>query len=759
MLKLRISRVLKLLPLLSFILLSWLLEFALTTENSMASMQNSFDERDAYINQTQLGNSDVIGNGDLFNKGDDVSNLSGMGDQDMVSRGGKELNKSESGKLIQKSETVKTDAIIEHKINANNPIWKNSMKIEANPMEDISGADFVTGESVSKTVIRKTCLDGVDFEVDVLKQLVLDSEFIDVWGKWQDRTMAITEQDINPGWAERKMKENILGKDDWVQAFYMRVREEDPAVNRQLRALIIEREKLNPEYVGEKVRVGYIDKAVTIIHTVMVPAPSLLHYQYRERIREHKIKGEYWEVITEAQEELADANECHEVSRKCLEAGNKLFFERFTVNRPCWKEQITYACMSDPQNGCKHLVRQGCILENSSCVKNVGGVCLLWQRNYICYGEKKELRCSLKDAPIFCLGGDCHTPVIEQNDDIHNVAYLAVLDEMRKDMKTNPITVFTGDPLGCRKNITSFLNCCSSMKGWGKDVRLGQCKGEEKALAMKRDKKLCHYIGSYCAETDPIFKKCITRKSTYCCFNSKLARIFQQQGKAQLGISFGGAKSPDCRGFTVEELTRIDFSKFDLEELFADLIADAKAKMAKSFPTQIAGQMPTIQAKHYDPNYLTEEERRELERRRLEEEKQRKLEEERERQKRLEEEKQRKLAEERERHKRLEEERQREILRQQEAKKQRKLAKENELYYLKQQMVSAKDTADNYRSNKIVEDQVRVNNFTSNGNLYMVGRTLEVNLWYPEYLRLFQIYSDLYKSVNKLEQDISRGNY
>ena len=154
----------------------------------MASMQNSFDERDAYINQTQLGNSDEIGNGDLFNKGDDVSNLTGMGDQDMVSRGGKELG-GESGKLIQKSDMVKTDAIIEHKINANNPVWKNSMKIEANPMEDISGADFVTGESVSKTIIKKTCLDGVDFEVDVLKQLVLDSEFIDKWGEGQSKIM------------------------------------------------------------------------------------------------------------------------------------------------------------------------------------------------------------------------------------------------------------------------------------------------------------------------------------------------------------------------------------------------------------------------------------------------------------------------------------------------------------------------------------------------------------------------------------------
>ena len=716
----------------------------------MASMQNSFDERDAYINQTQLGNSDEIGNGDLFNKGDDVSNLTGMGDQDMVSRGGKELGGSESGKLIQKSDMVKTDAIIEHKINANNPVWKNSMKIEANPMEDISGTDFVTGESVSKTIIRKTCLDGVDFEVDVLKQLVLDSEFIDKWGDGQSKIMEFSCAEVRQDSWQWMWYEEKINND-----YYFTYFRQTPEVFAALRKMVAQRLGVPLEQIAEEISCSY--DGWHISGKKMTPK-YFVHYKHRVRVQEHKIKGDYWEVITEAQEELADANECHEVSRKCLEAGNKLFFERFTVNRPCWKEQITYACMSDPQNGCKHLDRQGCILENSSCVKNVGGVCLLWQRNYICYGEKKELRCSLKDAPIFCLGGDCHTPVIEQNDDIHNVAYLAVLDEMRKDMKTNPITVFTGDPLGCRKNITSFLNCCASMKGWGKDVRLGQCKGEEKALAMKRDKKLCHYIGSYCSERDPIFKKCITRKSTYCCFNSKLARIFQQQGKAQLGISFGGAESPDCRGFTVEELTRIDFSKFDLEELFADLIADAKAKMAKSFPAQIAGQMPTIQAKHYDPNYLTEEERKELERRRLEEEKQRKLEEERKRQKLLEEEKQRKLAEERERQKRLEQERQREILRKQEEKKQRKLVKENELYYLKQKVNNEKSIADNYHSTQTEAERIRVIQFTQRG-LSAIGSTLQLNSWYPEYLRLHKIYSDTVTAIQKLERDLRNGNY
>ncbi|KJV77145.1 hypothetical protein RHORCCE3_2261 [Rickettsia hoogstraalii str. RCCE3] len=36
-------------------------------------------------------------------------------------------------------------------------------------------------------------------------------------------------------------------------------------------------------------------------------------------------------------------------------------------------------------------------------------------------------------------------------------------------------------------------------------------------------------------------------------------------------------------GFTVEELQRIDFSKFDLEELFSDLLDHAKSKMIRVF--------------------------------------------------------------------------------------------------------------------------------------------------------------------------------
>ncbi|KDO03255.1 MULTISPECIES: conjugal transfer protein TraN [spotted fever group] len=179
-----------------------------------------------------------------------------------------------------------------------------------------------------------------------------------------------------------------------------------------------------------------------MFHFSTIPEIARLNYQYREKIKEFREKGEYWQVTTEEAEKLAEANECHEINRVCLDAGNKTFSDKYIINRPCWQEKISYQCYSEPQAGCKHLKSQGCQLENSTCLKRHGNICLLWQRNYRCFSEKKHLSSSLAGATIFCLGGDCHTPTIVPNNDIANIGQLAMLNEMKKDMQINPISVF-----------------------------------------------------------------------------------------------------------------------------------------------------------------------------------------------------------------------------------------------------------------------------------------------------------------------------
>ena len=96
------------------------------------------------------------------------------------------------------------------------------------------------------------------------------------------------------------------------------------------------------------------------------------------------------------------------------------------------------------------------------------------------------------------------------------------------------------------------------------------CPKAAQVTAMKKDANLCHSLGDYCSSRD-FFRSCIERTQTYCCFPSKLGRIINEQGKVQLGQSWGDAEHPQCGGFTIAELQSLDFSKMDLSEFYADI--------------------------------------------------------------------------------------------------------------------------------------------------------------------------------------------
>jgi len=97
------------------------------------------------------------------------------------------------------------------------------------------------------------------------------------------------------------------------------------------------------------------------------------------------------------------------------------------------------------------------------------------------------------------------------------------------------------------------------------------CDQDEQVLAMKRDARLCAGVGSYCSSRIPIVRICIEKTESHCCFNSRLARIINEQGRAQLARSWGAPESPDCSGFTLTELQSLDFSRMNLAEFYAEI--------------------------------------------------------------------------------------------------------------------------------------------------------------------------------------------
>jgi conjugal transfer mating pair stabilization protein TraN len=102
------------------------------------------------------------------------------------------------------------------------------------------------------------------------------------------------------------------------------------------------------------------------------------------------------------------------------------------------------------------------------------------------------------------------------------------------------------------------------------------CDQSEQILALRRGQNLCVEIGDYCSKRLPIVRTCIEKTKSYCCYNSRLARIINVQGRAQIGKSWGSPRNPDCSGFTPAEFEQLDFSQMDLSEFMAEVMANVK---------------------------------------------------------------------------------------------------------------------------------------------------------------------------------------
>lgn len=107
------------------------------------------------------------------------------------------------------------------------------------------------------------------------------------------------------------------------------------------------------------------------------------------------------------------------------------------------------------------------------------------------------------------------------------------------------------------------------------DMYAKACDKDEMMTALLNKSGYCHYTGSYCKEK--WVDKCVQRARTFCCFNSKMARIIQEQGRPQLksfasGWASADPKRPDCRGFTAQEFQLLDFAKIDFSEYYDELM-------------------------------------------------------------------------------------------------------------------------------------------------------------------------------------------
>lgn len=85
------------------------------------------------------------------------------------------------------------------------------------------------------------------------------------------------------------------------------------------------------------------------------------------------------------------------------------------------------------------------------------------------------------------------------------------------------------------------------------------CDQDDVMTSFSLGYSLCYKTGETC--TSSVGGTCLSKDNDYCCFSSILARLIHEQGRPQLGMDWSS-----CRGFSVEELSSLDFSQIDLSE-------------------------------------------------------------------------------------------------------------------------------------------------------------------------------------------------
>lgn len=308
---------------------------------------------------------------------------------------------------------------------------------------------------------------------------------------------------------------------------------------------------------------------------------------------------------------------CALAKMQCEEGPQTRIINGYPVHKECWKYKRKYMCMTGSRVSDCDQYENKCVYTDEDRIKGIRPEncqnemnCVLTYEDCLsksldgkqCYHKTKRFTCfkisgkipEIKNCGInYCLWGDCEKKEIKENPNMgKGIAYLSLLARLKDDFdhkncnpsdpKSCKVDVFKGDGLKCEKHIASGItkNCCKEGKTFLEEMKIFGCEPEEERLAKAKDKNLCHHVGDYCSSEIPILGVCLTKKQSYCCFQSKLSRILQQQGRAQLGIGWGSAESPECHALSLEDIKRIDFSKMDLREIQADITAS----MLKNLP-------------------------------------------------------------------------------------------------------------------------------------------------------------------------------
>ncbi|MFL0418602.1 conjugal transfer protein TraN [Sphingomonas sp. 179-I 2A4 NHS] len=307
----------------------------------------------------------------------------------------------------------------------------------------------------------------------------------------------------------------------------------------------------------------------------------------------------------------------------CTEGPETRIIDGVPVTQACWAWKRDFTCnVMSAGNDCGDLdANRQCTFLREDCLDD--------PQQGACKVKEKVYRCPTPDSPasnapqyicgddVYCINGDCEPITREASTEFRDaLVALHAIDDASKGFDPNNLTVFSGTRDTCHKPVFGLINCCAGKVSGALTVAAGgaalaggpvaiaalatpflalfACSQDEMKLDIKDRMGFCHKVGTWCSSS--FLGICKTKKTAYCCFESKLSRVLQEQGRVQLNKPWGRPKNEQCKGFSIAEFQQLDLSRMDFTEVYADFLDAAK------LPDEVQ-TMTEIQAKiqnYYD---------------------------------------------------------------------------------------------------------------------------------------------------------------
>ncbi|MFS0849780.1 MULTISPECIES: conjugal transfer protein TraN [Sphingomonadaceae] len=287
----------------------------------------------------------------------------------------------------------------------------------------------------------------------------------------------------------------------------------------------------------------------------------------------------------------------------CTEGPETRIIDGVAVTQACWAWKRDFTCnVMSAGNDCGDLdANRQCTFLREDCLDD--------PQQGACKVKEKVYRCPTPDTPtsnapqyicgddVYCINGDCEPITREASTEFKDaLVALHAIDDASKGFDPNNLTVFSGTRDTCHKPVFGLINCCAGKVSGALTVAAGgaalaggpvaiaalatpflalfACSQDEMKLDIKDRMGFCHKVGTWCSSS--FLGICKTKKTAYCCFESKLSRVLQEQGRVQLNKPWGKPKNEQCKGFSIAEFQRLDLSKMDFTEVYADFLDAAK---------------------------------------------------------------------------------------------------------------------------------------------------------------------------------------